>query len=185
MIEYDKLYQEVKSILSEKRFNHSIGVVERACEYAKIYNEDLEKVKLTAIAHDIAKEIPKDEMLAVAEKMNIILDEIEKQNLNLLHSKIGAEIVKQKYDFTEEMCNAIKYHTTGSGNMTMLEKIIFLADATEPNRNYEDLEWYVNLIKKDIDKGIFAVSKWCLEYLLQKEELIHENTLNCYNYYKK
>lgn len=185
MVEYDVIYKDVKKAVSEKRFKHSEGVVQRAIEYAKIYGVDEEKAKLTAIAHDIAKELPKNEIIKYAEEIGVNLDEIEKENLKLPHAKIGAQICKNKYGFTEDMVNAIKYHTTGRENMSMLEKIIYLADATEPGRSYFDLEYYVDLIRNDIDRGIFEVTKWCIEDIISKEKVMHLDTIRCYNFYNK
>ncbi len=185
MVEYNIIYEDVKKAVSEKRFRHSEGVVQRAIEYAKIYGVDEQEAKLVAIAHDIAKELPKDEILKYAEEIGVELDEIEKENLKLPHAKIGAQICKNKYGFTEDMINAIKYHTTGRENMSMLEKIIYLADATEPGRTYFSLEYYVNLIKNDIDRGMFEVTKWSIEDITSKEIKIHLDTIRCYNFYNK
>lgn len=184
MVEYEVIYKDVKNVLSEKRFKHSEGVVERALEYAKIYGANEKEVKLTAIAHDIAKEIPKNEIIKYAEEIGVELDEIEKINLNLPHAKLGAKICKDKYGFTDDMANAIKYHTTGRENMSLIEKIIYLADATEPGRTYFDLQYYVDLIKKDIDRGLFEVAKWSIGNIVSKEGILHLDTVKCYNFYK-
>ncbi|MBQ9659546.1 MAG: bis(5'-nucleosyl)-tetraphosphatase (symmetrical) YqeK [Clostridia bacterium] len=183
MIKYEELYNDVKKVLSEKRFTHSEGVVKRAIEYAKIYNEDEDIVKLVAIAHDIAKEISEEETKKYLRKYEIELDDIEKQSKNLIHGIIGAQICKEKYNFTDDMINAVRYHTTGRENMSTLEKIIYLADATEENRKY-CYEPYVELIKNDIDKGMCEVSKWVIGNLLDRNEIIHLDTVKCYNYYK-
>jgi len=189
MVKYEKLYEDVKSILSEKRFKHTLGVVKRAEEYAVIYNIDVEEAKLAALAHDIAKEISKDESYKRLEEYGIELDEIEKQNFNLVHSKLGAAIAKEEYGMNDEMISAIKYHTTGRENMTMLEKIIYLADATEENRKYlfnDDelsLNELVELIKKDIDAGLRYTLKWNLQSILRKDFVIHLDSVRAYNYY--
>lgn len=183
MIKYEDLYNEVKEILSEKRFRHSEFVVKRAIEYAEIYNIDKETVKLVAIAHDIAKELSKEENQKYLCDYNIELDDVEKLNHNLIHAKIGAYICKDKYNFTDDMVNAIKYHTTGRENMSMLEKIIYLADSTEENKKYCSSN-YVDIIKDDIDKGMIEVSKWVICKLLENNEIIHLDTINCYNYYR-
>ncbi len=185
MVEFEVIYEDLKKSVSEKRFKHSEGVVQRAIEYANIYGVDEETARLTAIAHDIAKEIPEYEIIEYAEKIGVELDEIEKRNLKLAHAKIGAKICKEKYSFTEDMINAVKYHTTGRENMSMLEKIIYLADATEPGRSYFDLEYYVELIKKDIDRGLFEVAKWSIEHITSKEGIMHIDTIKCYNFYNK
>ncbi len=182
MVKYEDLYEDVKHMLSEKRFRHSEGVVKRAIEYAEIYNADIEIVKLTAIAHDIAKELTPEEEESIIKEYNVFLDDFEKVNHNLVHAKIGAEICKNKYGFTEDMVNSIKYHTTGRAEMSLLEKIIYLADATDENRKYES-EFYVNTIKENIDKGMVEVSKWVINHLLEKERPIHIDSINCYNYY--
>lgn len=182
MINYNDLYNDVKEILSEKRFKHSEGVVKRALEYAEIYNVDKEELRIAAIAHDIAKEFSDEENQKYIKEYNIELDEIEKCNKNLLHAIIGAYICKNKYEFSDDMVNAVKYHTTGRENMSLLEKIIYLADATEESKNYEK-DFYVQTIKNDIDKGMVEVSKWVINNLTERKRVIHLNTVKCYNYY--
>lgn len=184
MIEYEKLYNEVKNRLSEKRFKHSESVVKRAIEYAQIYNVDVETVKLVAIAHDIAKELTNEEVNKYVQKYNISLDNIEKINKDLIHAKIGAYICKNEYNFTDDMINAIKYHTTGRANMSILEKIIYLADATEETRKYCPSN-YVDIVKKDIDQGMIEICKWVINRLLENNKVIHLDSIDCYNYYIK
>lgn len=182
MVKYEKLYDDVKHVLSEKRFNHSEGVVKRAIEYASVYNVDIEIVKLVAIAHDIAKELDLEQEKKYINEYNIYLDDFEKKNHNLVHAKIGSEICKNKYGFTNDMVNSVKYHTTGRADMSLLEKIVYLADATDENRKYES-DYYANIIKEDIDAGMVEVSKWVINHLLEKGRPIHLDSINCYNYY--
>ncbi|MBR1884640.1 MAG: bis(5'-nucleosyl)-tetraphosphatase (symmetrical) YqeK [Clostridia bacterium] len=182
MVSYEKLYQDVKNKLSEKRFRHSELVVKRALEYAEIYNVDKEIVRLCAIAHDIAKEFTDEENMEYITKYDIKLDEIEKKNKSLIHAKVGAEVLKHEYGFTEDMVNAVKYHTTGRENMSVLEKIICLADATEESRDYLPKE-YVSIIKEDIDRGMVEICKWCMNYILSDNKMLHLDTVKCYNYY--
>lgn len=189
MVKYEELYEIAKEKLSEKRFNHTLGVVKRAIQYAEIYNENMEKTKIAAILHDIAKEIPKEESYNMLEKYEVKLDDIEKRNFNLIHSILGAEIAKNEYGLDDDIVNAIKYHTTGRENMSMLEKIIYLADATEPNRNYMSnenelsLNELVELIKTNIDEGLEYTLKWNLQSVLRRNLLVHLNTVNAYNFY--
>lgn len=185
MIEYNNLYNEIKETLSEKRFKHSEGVVKRAVEYAQIFNIDINTVKLVAIAHDIAKELTDEEYEQAIKKYNISLDDIEQKSRNLLHSKVGACICKEKFGFTDDMVNAVRFHTTGRENMSTLEKIIYLADATDPNRIYLDMDYYVDIISKDLNKGMVEVLKWVIGKLIERDEFIHLDTIKCYNYYKK
>ena len=182
MIKYEELYKIVKEKLSEKRFKHSEGVVKRALEYAEVYKVDKEIAKLSAIAHDIAKELTEEEIEEYLKKYNIELDDIEKVNKSLIHAKIGAYICKYEFGFSEDMVNAIKYHTTGREDMSVLEKIIYLADATEENRSYDYTE-YVDAIKTNIDEGMVKVSKWVIDSLLERNNLIHLDSIKCYNFY--
>lgn len=189
MIEYEKLYIEVKKSLSEKRFKHTEGVIKRAVEYAEAYNVNMEDVKYAALAHDIAKEMSNEESYEILNKYNVELDEIEKNNSNLLHSKVGAVIAKERYGLSNEIASAIEYHTTGKENMTILEKIIYLADATEEGRPFKrygdemELDDLVKLIKTDINEGLYYVLNWTLKSILNKEFLIHLNSVKAYNYY--
>lgn len=191
MVEYEELYNDVKNILSEKRFKHSEGVVERAVEYAQVYGVDIEKVKKAAIIHDIAKEFSKEESYAMLEKYGITLNEVEEKNFSLVHGKLGAAIAKYKYGLSDDIVNAIKYHTTGKENMTTFEKIIYLADATEPNRKYEKsendltLDELVNLIKTNLDEGLEYVLRWTLNSVLKRDFLIHIDSVKAYNFYHK
>ncbi len=180
-----KINEDVKKELSEKRYKHSVGVMEKAEELAKIYGADVNKAKLVGLAHDIGKELSREEKLQYAKENNIEIDEIEKINVGLLHGKIGADICKKRYGFTEDMQAAIKYHTTGSGKkeMTLLEKIIFLADKIEENRRYKDenkmaeLEELRELAKKNLDLATIKAIDNSLIYTIQKGELIHPDSV--------
>ena len=189
MIKYEELYEIVKSKLSEKRFNHTLGVVQRAVEYSEVYNEDIEKTKLAAILHDIAKEIPKEESYEMLKNYDVRLDDVENRNFNLVHGILGAAIAKNEYKMDDDIVNAIRYHTTGRKNMSLLEKIIYLADATEPNRKYKSnindlsLDELVDLIKTDIDKGLEYTLKWNIEDVLRKDYLVHIDSVEAYNFY--
>ena len=180
-----KINEAVKKELSEKRYKHSVGVMEKAEELAKIYGADVNNAKLVGLAHDIGKELSREEKLQYAKENNIEIDEIEKINVGLLHGKIGADICKKRYGFTEDMQAAIKYHTTGSGKkeMTLLEKIIFLADKIEENRRYKDenkmaeLEELRELAKKNLDLATIKAIDNSLIYTIQKGELIHPDSV--------
>ena len=180
----NKINEDIKKELSEKRYNHSVGVMKKAEELALIYGLDVNKAKLVGLAHDIGKELSKEEKLNYVEKNNIEIDEIEKINVGLLHAKIGADICKKRYGFDEEMQDAIKYHTTGNENMSLLAKIIFIADKIEENRKYEKneskkqaVEEARKLAKEDLDKAMLYLIDESLIYTIQKKELIHADSI--------
>ena len=178
-----KINQDIKKELSEKRYNHSVGVMRKAEELAKIYNVDVNKAKLVGLAHDIGKELSKEGKLQYAKDNNIEIDNIEKVNVGLLHGKIGADICKKRYGFTKDMQDAIKYHTTGNGNMDLLSKILFVADKIEEGRSYKDeqkmkdLERVREIAKENIDEAVLYSIDASLVFTIQKKELIHPDSI--------
>ena len=177
----EKILEDVKNTLSEKRYIHSIGVMKQAEYLAKKYGQDVEIAKAVGIAHDIAKELTEEEKIKYVEENKIEIDEIEKINIGLLHAKIGADICKKKYNFTEEMQNAIKYHTTGNENMDTLAKIIFVADKTEGNRKYDDLQTVQKLADEDLDKCILYILDYMLVDNVKKQKTIHPDSIKIRN----
>ena len=175
--------EDLKKEISEKRYKHSMGVMKKAEELAKIYGEDVNKAKLIGLAHDIGKELSKEEKLQYAIENKLGVDEIEKVNIGLLHAKIGADICKKRYGFTEDMQDAIKYHTVANKNMNLLAKIIFVAVKIEENRNYKNeekqakLEEARRIATEDIDKAVLYEIDMSLEYTLRKNELIHPDSI--------
>ena len=182
-MEYKEIENDVKSVLSEYRFTHSLGVAKKAIELAKIYGVQEEIAKKVGIAHDIAKEMTDEEMIEYAKANNIRIDEIETVKPSLLHGKIGADIAAKKFGFTQDMINAIKWHTTGRENMSMLEKIIYVADKTEENRKGTrfNLEKSRELSTQNIDEALIFLMNEFITYNIKNEWLIHPETINARN----
>lgn len=182
-MEYKEIENDVKSVLSEYRFTHSLGVAKKAIELAKIYGVQEEIAKKVGIAHDIAKEMTDEEMIEYAKANNIRIDEIETVKPSLLHGKIGADIAAKKFGFTQDMINAIKWHTTGRENMSMLEKIIYVADKTEENRKGTrfNLEKSRELSIQNIDKALIFLMNEFITYNVINEWLIHPETIDARN----
>ena len=172
--------QELEKMLSPKRYEHSIGVMEKAIELAGIYGEDEEKAAYAGLTHDIAKEMTEEEYYKYANENNIDLAEIDKLVPSVLHGIIGADIVAKKYGFTEQMQDAVRYHTTGRPNMTLLDKIIYVADKTEERtRNFKHLDILRDIVKeKGLDEAIlYAMEDWTLAKAIENRKLIHPNTI--------
>lgn len=182
-MEYEEIENDVKAVLSEYRFRHSLGVVKKAVELAKVYGIDVEIAKKAGITHDIAKEMSNEEMLEYVKANNIEIDEIEAVKPSLLHGKIGADITAKKYGFTRDMANAIKWHTTGRKNMSMLEKIIYVADKTEENRKGTrfNLEKSRKLSLQNIDETIIFLMDEFIIYNVTNNMLIHPETIKARN----
>ena len=180
----EKIKEDLKQILSEKRYIHSIGAMEKAIELAKTYGEDEEKSALTALTHDIAKEMTIEEYYKYAEENNIKLSKDDKMCTSVLHGIIGADIVKKKYGFTDEMCRAIYYHTTGIINMTLLGKIVYVADKIEDSRDYPEAEALREKFNQceSLDEFIlYDIDYYTLPKMIEKKKVIHPNTINVRN----
>lgn len=179
----EEIKKELKTILSKERYEHCVSTMERAIELAKIYKEDEQKAAYTALAHDIAKEMTIDEYLQYALENRIELKEEDKQATSILHGIIGADIVKKKYNFTKEMCDAIHYHSTGRKNMTLLDKIVFLADKSEKLRTGEDADKLREMIE---NRGLDEAILWDIDYytiprMIAKKKSIHPNSIYARN----
>ncbi|MBO4815567.1 MAG: bis(5'-nucleosyl)-tetraphosphatase (symmetrical) YqeK [Clostridia bacterium] len=170
-----EIQKYVKENLSEKRYNHSVGVMERAKELAIKFGADVDICAKIGIAHDIAKEIPEEEKINYCIENNIEIDETEKINTTLLHAKIGKDIAIKKFGFTESMGQAIANHTTGNKNMDLYSKILFIADRTSKDRNFEDLEYLKSLEDKGIDEAVLYILDKKIELQIKKKAQIHLN----------
>lgn len=179
-----QIEQNLKETLSEKRYLHSVSTMKKAKELAKEYGQDEQIVMLTAIAHDIAKEMSEEEYFEYAKKYEVELDEFDKIATTVLHGKIGADIVNKKYGFNKEMQDAIYYHTTGRANMTMLEKIIYLADKMEDTRDYEGVRELRNVYQNS--HNLEETILWDIDYytipkMIKKQKIIHPNSIYARN----
>ena len=181
-MERNKALEIVKKQLTEKRFIHTIGVMETALELAGIYGADLKKTELAAIFHDYAKYRPKDEMREIIEKEDFPSLLLEYPD-ELLHAPAGAYLVKKEVGIDDqEIFDAIYYHTTGRENMSLLEKIIFLADYIEPNRPlFPGLEETRKLAKQDLDGAVLLALANTIAYLAGKKTPIYPDTFHAYN----
>lgn len=181
----DKMMVRLKSKISDKRFEHSLGVEYTAACMAMVHGADVEKARLAGLLHDCAKGLPTSEKLEKARKHNISVNKYEEKNPDMLHAKLGAFYARYKYDVTdEEILDAIRYHTTGRPNMSLLEKIIFVADYIEPNRKMvRDMEEIRKEAFLDIDQCVLHILKNTLEYLNSTAMDVDYTTQMTYNYY--
>ncbi|MDF2800610.1 MAG: nicotinate-nucleotide adenylyltransferase [Anaerocolumna sp.] len=168
---YDLLpYQKVLlEILTKERFFHSLGVQDTSFSLAIRYGYPLDKAALAGLMHDCAKDITDEMLLSECFKYHIAVSEVETKKPDLLHAKLGAYYARHKYGITDtEIVSAIAYHTTGKPDMSLLEKIIFVADYIEPNRsdkyipNLNDIR---SLAFIDLDKAVYLIADNVVNYL--------------------
>lgn len=173
----EKIQEELKQTLSEKRYLHCIGVAKMAEKLAKQYNIDEQTAYLTGLIHDMAKEISVEDSKNYLKEHNIAIDEIEEKNPALLHAKVGAELAKNKYNINEQMQKAIQYHTTGNAQMDKLAKIIYVADKIEETRNFEGIEPLRKLAFQDLNKAMLAILNYDIKKNIENGKLIHPDSI--------
>ena len=182
----DEIKQKVQKHLDQIRYEHTMGVMYTAAAMAMRYGVDLEKATLAGLLHDCAKCIPSKEKLHLCEKHEIPVSEAESKNPGLLHAKLGAFLAKNKYDVEDQdILDSITYHTTGRPAMTLLDKIVYIADYIEPNRKEApNLDKVRALAFTDIDACLYVILEDSLAYLHTKNEVIDPMTEQTYLYYK-
>lgn len=180
-IEIKRVTEYLKRNLKPSRFQHSLGVVEMATRLAKIYGADEERAYVAALTHDIAKCLTPEESNRLVRFYG--LDWKYYNNSAIAHSKLGAEILRDEFCVTdEEILSAVAYHTTGKEDMTLLEEIIYVSDAIEINRIYEDAERLRQLAERDLHRTCLEVLKFSIESLRERGREIDFDTIKAYNY---
>ncbi|MGP1442081.1 MAG: bis(5'-nucleosyl)-tetraphosphatase (symmetrical) YqeK [Anaerovoracaceae bacterium] len=177
-----RLDDYVKIRLTEKRYKHTLGVLETAKGLAERYGVDMHKAEIAAIFHDACKNFDIEEMNMLVEQYEIGDIYIDKPQL--AHSKLAAAILKDKFEvYDEDILNAISYHTTGRADMSTLEKIIYVADATEPNRTYPDAKRLNALAYSDLDHVCYEIAERTLERVKLSGLYLDEDTVRARDFF--
>ncbi|OCL25241.1 phosphohydrolase [Orenia metallireducens] len=175
--------ERLSTMIGEKRLKHTLGVRDTAIELAKEHNVDVEKARWAALLHDCAKKISNNLLLQRAEEFGIVIDDICKRVPALLHAPVGAEIAKREFGIDDEdILNAISLHTLGHKDMTTLDKIIFLADYIEPNRDCKAINQLREDIEgKSLDEAIQMACENTIKYNLEEGRVIHPQSIELRN----
>lgn len=172
------------SYLKHKRMRHVLGTEEEAVRLAKRYGADERKARIAALLHDCTKKLDMEQQLALCETYSISLDALEQKALKLLHAKTGAEIARDIFGVEEDVYEAIKWHTTGKANMSLLEKIIYLADYIEPTRDFPGVEELRETVYRDLDEGMILGLEMTVEEMAEWGNPVHEKTLEALGFLK-
>lgn len=176
MFDEQRIKERVQSELSSRRFGHTVGVVQTADRLAKCHGVPPERARLAAWLHDLAREWPNEKLVQVAEKVEVPagFGGIPK----LLHGPIAASLLFDWFGIQDdEIANAIRFHTTGRLTMTMLDKVIYLADAIEPGRTYGGVERIRELAYTDVTRALAESIDHSLRYLLERKKPIFPLTV--------
>lgn len=173
----------IKEHLLENRYIHTLGVVETAVRLAEINGIDKEKARIAALSHDIAKNMSIYDLKDILYKNNIVLTEDEEATPELWHSMVAPILGKEIFEIEdEEILSAMRWHTTGKENMSILEKIIYIADMIEPGRNFSGVEHIRRVTFENLDKGLIEGMTQSIKYLLDKGFPININSIEARNY---
>ena len=191
--EYNKIKDKLSKKLSVKRFDHTIGVSYTAAAMAMRYGLNVDRAAMSGLLHDCAKYMTDDELIEKCTKYGIECSETELRNGYLLHAKLGAYLSKEKYGIEdEEICSAVRYHTTGKPAMSVLEAIVFTADYIEPGRKVlPNFKLIRSMAFVDLDEAVYLILKNTLSYLNDEKEAeqsqkeIDKHSVEAYKYYKK
>jgi nicotinate-nucleotide adenylyltransferase len=183
--ELDWLRQKAYPMLKPKRVAHVAGVESEAVRLARRWGADPDTAAEAGILHDITKKLSLDEQLILCGKYGIINDNVERENVKLLHAKTGAAVARDLFGADEEVCSAIRWHTTGKPDMTLLEKIIYLADYIEPNRDFPGVDELRKLTYEDIDKAMALGLEMSLADIRSYGEEPHHITAEACEWYSR
>lgn len=183
-LDYPRLRAVSYSMMRAKRIPHVQGTEEEAARLAQRWGANVEHARRAAILHDCTKYLTMDEHLALCERYNIPLDALELQAEKLLHAKTGAALAHHLFGEPEPVCGAIYYHTTGKANMSLLEKILYIADYMEPHRDFPGVDDLRRLAYEDLDKAIVMGCEMSVAEMQEKGREVHPNTLAALEFLK-
>lgn len=188
MAQYDfpKIQKKLSKYLDEDRMTHTMGVMYTCAALAMAHGYDLKDAQAAGLLHDSAKCIPNKKKLKMCEEHKIPVTEFESTHPFLLHAKLGAYIAREKYGITnEEILTSITYHTTGRPGMSILEKIVYIADYIEPMRDKApNLSKIRKLAFEDLDECMYEILKDTLVYLDENPKDIDSTTKDAFLFYK-
>ena len=185
--DFHRLKKEVKKEMDKERYEHTLGVMYTAQCLAMAHGADLEQAKLAGLLHDCAKCMPNSTKLELCGQYNIEINDCERANPSLLHAKLGAYLAKKHYGIKDEaVLHAIAVHTTGQPDMSLLDKVLYIADYIEPTRNKaEHLEEIRRTAFHNLDEALCMILTDTINYLGKNkhQEYIDPMTRQTYDFY--
>ena len=171
-------------MLDDRRTRHVAGCEQEAVRLALRWGEDVELAREAAILHDITKRCDAQEQLRLCEKYAIITDSVERREYKLLHAKTGAAVARDLFAVSDPVHDAITWHTTGKPDMTLLEKIIYMADYIEPNRSFEGLKELRELAYENLDRAMILGLEMSMADMKARNIVPHANSAGALAYLK-
>jgi predicted HD superfamily hydrolase involved in NAD metabolism len=177
----DSIHSYIEKNLNEKRRAHVYGVVDTAKKLAEKYGCDIEKAEKAALYHDMFRSTPVEVLNMYVRQLE--LDPVYIDNANLAHGPIAAIIMKRDYGIDDqELLDSVKYHTTGREGMSTLEKVVYLADAIEPGRNYPTVDEARKLAEVSLDEACLFSMERSIAYIRERGLYLHDDTIKARDY---
>ncbi len=179
--------KQIKKLLSQMlddyRYNHSICVADESKRLADKYGADSQKAYFAGLVHDITKNYSREEHLKIFDNFGIILSDVEKNSDKLWHAMSGSVYIKEYLGVDDnDIVSAVRYHTTAKSDMTLLEKVIYVADFTSADRNYPDVDVMRQLSDKSLEEAMIYALKYTIDELIDRNAVVHPDTLCAYNF---
>lgn len=183
MIEkYCKYVKIIREKLDDYRYEHSINVAEKAAEIAGQYGADIEKAYLAGLLHDVTKNLTDEEQLHFFDTFGIMLTDAEKSSPKVWHAISAWVFIKEELGIKEkDILDAVRYHTTGRADMSLLEKVVYIADFTSKDRKYPDVDVLRKIVSENLEDGVIYALSYTISSLSGKNKVIHPDTFNAYN----
>lgn len=184
-LDIDSLREIATGLLKKKRVNHVLGCAETAVKLAELYGEDTTVALRAGLLHDVTKAIDGEDQLLLVDKYDILISDFERSHPKLLHAKTGAAVAKHVFGECDEVVEAIYWHTTGRPDMTMMEKIIYLADYMEPTRDFPGVEELREVTLKNIDWGLKMGFELCIGELVRENKTVCRDSSDALEFIRK
>ncbi len=176
-------YRELlEGLLTPKRYHHSVEVCKEAERLARKYGADVEKAQIAGILHDVMKDTAPEKQLKIMREYGVELTPLEMQARKLWHAMAGAAYIRHRLNITDEdILNAVRYHTTARAGMSLLEKVLYIADYTSAERDYPGVEEMRNAADESLEKAMHDALIFSITDLVERELAVHPDTLDAYN----
>lgn len=178
-----KLRESVSQRMTPKRYQHTLGVEKAAAELARVYGASEDQARRAALLHDVTKCLPLEEQLKLCRRWGIIT-QYDANAPELLHADTGAAVAREEFGEEEAVVEAIRNHTTGAPDMTLLDKIIYLADCIEENRDYDGVEEIRALCRKDLDDAMIFALKENLDHVIRRGKQPNTRSQQALDFYQ-
>ncbi|HAH79570.1 MAG TPA: phosphohydrolase [Ruminococcaceae bacterium] len=172
----------IRPLLSEQRFYHSTCVSRAAKELARRYGADVHKAEIAGMLHDIVKDLPQEKQLALMERYGVRLSPLERSAPKLWHAMLGAAYLKNELKITDpEILDAVRYHTTSRAGMTLMDKVLFMADFISADRDYPGVEELRSAAHRNLEQAMLKGLAYTIGDLARQGKPIHADTIAAYN----